>query len=147
MAEQRPVFGWVEKVLVTPGDLPIHAKLDTGADFSSLSAENVEEFDKDGVPWVRFSIKNRYGKKTKFEKEIKRMAVIKRHNGKNQRRAVIRLGICLGHSYMEEDVNIVDRSRFEYQMLIGRSYLAGLATIDPAVTYTTEPNCIVKSAP
>jgi hypothetical protein len=75
------------------------------------------------------------------EKQVRRTALIKRHGGKNQRRAVIRLGICLGSTYMEEDVNLTDRTHFDYQMLVGRSFLAGNAIIDPSLTYTTEPNC------
>ena len=51
------------------------------------------------------------------------------------------MAICLGSHYMETDVNLVDRSNFDYQMLIGRNFLAGNVLIDPASTYVAEPAC------
>ncbi len=140
-AQTKIVLGWAEKVKIYPTDTVIHAKLDTGSDYSSLNASDIEEFNKEKQKWVRFTLLNRYGHRVVLEREIKRFAMIKRHGTKNQRRAVIRLGICAGTTYMEEDVNLVDRSKFEYQMLVGRSFLAGVATIDPAVTFTSEPDC------
>jgi hypothetical protein len=38
-------------------------------------------------------------------------------------------------------VSLVDRKNFDYQMLLGRVYLAGNAIVDPSVTYTTDPAC------
>lgn len=140
-AQEKPLVGWVEKVRISPGGIVVHAKLDTGADYSSLNATDVEAFDKNGREMVRFSIRSRYGETVKIEKEVQRVAVIKRHSTKDQKRKVIRLGICLGATYMEADVNLVDRSKFDYQMLIGRNFLAGNAVVDPAITLTSEPSC------
>lgn len=140
-AQKKEHFGFVEKVLLYPDGLPLHAKLDTGADNSSLDASDVESFEKDGVEWVRFHIRNRYGQRINFEKEVRRVAMIKRHSKKHQRRKVIRVGVCLGSTYLETDVNLVDRTNFAYQMLLGRTFLAGNAVVDPALTYTTEPHC------
>jgi hypothetical protein len=141
LAQTKENFGWVEKVLLYPDGLPLQAKLDTGADNSSLDASDVESFEKNGVEWVRFQIRNRYGQKISFEKEVRRVAMIKRHSSKHQRRKVIRVGVCLGKTYLETDVNLVDRTNFAYQMLLGRTFLAGNAIVDPSLTYTTEPNC------
>jgi hypothetical protein len=138
--------GWVEKVKLVPGNLIIHAKLDTGADSSSIDAQDVEEFTRAGSEWVRFSIVNRYGDKITIENKIHRMALVKRHFGKTQRRKVIRIGICLGETYMQTDVTLINRKNFEYQMLLGRQFLAGNAVVDPAVTYTAEPGCEEKVA-
>lgn len=141
LAQTKQIIGWTEKVKIFPGDLVIHAKIDSGADTSSLHASEVHEIDKDGERWVRFDVINRYGKKTTIERPVHRIAVIKRHNGKFEKRQVIRLGICLGTVYLEADVTLVDRTNFDYQMLIGKSYLAGNSLIDPAISYTAEPHC------
>ena len=141
-AQEKEVLGWQEKARIFPGELVIHAKLDTGADFSSLDATDIVEFKKDDKQtFVRFTITNRYGKHETLERPLRRIALIKRAEGKTQKRAVVLLGICVGTSYMEEEVNLINRSKFSNQMLIGRSFLAGKAMIDPAVTYTVEPNC------
>ena len=144
-AEGRQTVGWVERVKLYPSNLVIIAKMDTGADSSSLDAQDLEEFDKEGKRWARFTLKNRYGKKSTIEAEVLRKALIKRENGKTSERAVIHVGLCLGETYMETDLNLVNRSHFEYQMLVGRNFLAGNVIIDPGQTYLTEPKC--KGAP
>ncbi len=146
-AQSKETVGWQEKVKIYPGNIVIQGKLDTGADFSSLNAANIEQFEKDNRKWARFEIANRYGNKITIEKPVLREALVKRHSGKPQKRMVIRLGICVGQHYMEADVNLVDRSQFETQMLIGRSYLAGNLIIDPSMTFTSEPNCKVGGKP
>lgn len=139
---EKEIVGWVEKVKLFPSNLIVQGKLDTGADYSSLSASKIEEFEKDGEPWVKFSVANRYGETREIVERIQRTALIKRHGGKSpQKRPVIRLSICLGQHYMQTDVNLVDRSNFDYQMLIGRNFLAGNVLIDPASTYMAEPAC------
>jgi hypothetical protein len=140
-AQNKQIFGWVEKVRLYPADIVIHAKIDSGADYSSLSASNIEKFERGSSKWVRFTIKNRYGHKAVIEKKIVRTARIKRHNADPVERYVIRLGLCMGETYMEEEVNLADRSQFDYQMLIGRSFLSGNVLIDPSSQFTIEPSC------
>ncbi|MEN8720357.1 MAG: RimK/LysX family protein, partial [Oceanococcaceae bacterium] len=50
-AETGPVepAGWVEKVRLLPGEIPLKAKLDTGAKTSSLHAEDISLFERDGA--------------------------------------------------------------------------------------------------
>lgn len=140
-AQEKEVVGYMEKVKVYPDGIVIHAKLDTGADYSSLNAEDITEFDKNGKKWVRFMVRNRFGEQVRLERPIKRVARIKQQDGGAQKREVIRLGICIGGAYMEEEVNLVNRSKFTSQMLVGRSFLAGTVIVDPSLTYTAEPSC------
>jgi hypothetical protein len=142
LAAEKTVVGWIEKVRLYPGNLLISAKLDTGADSSSLDADNLQIFTRDGKKWVRFDLEERrQGKKLTIERPLVRWAPIKRHNQAPQRRPVIKLGVCLGHIYRETEVNLVDRKNYQYPMLIGRKFMAGAVIIDPAAKYTVEPNC------
>ena len=141
VTESKQVVGWLEKVRVYPGTLIIHAKLDTGAKNSSLNASQITEFERNGEQWVRFKVTSRYGKTITCERKVQRVAKIKRHGAMPQIRFSVRLGICLGSSYKEAEVNLVNRSDFTYQMLIGRSFLKGNVIIDPSLKYTTKPNC------
>lgn len=140
-AQEKESVGWQEKVRIYPANIVVHCKIDTGADYSSLNASKIEQIQKDGKDWIRFEITNRYGNKATIERELVRTALIKRHGSKPDKRPVIRLGICIGTKYMEADVNLVNRSNFETQMLIGRSFLAGNIVVDPAMTFTVEPSC------
>lgn len=144
-AGNKQIVGWVEKVRVSPGNLVLEAKMDSGADNSSLGVPDVEEFKRDGEKWVRFELINEIGQKAVIERRLVRTAKIKRHIGPRQQRPVVRLGICVGNYYKEADVNLVDRSRFKYPLLIGRSFMADKLIIDPSVQFTLEPGCGEKT--
>jgi hypothetical protein len=101
----------------------------------------LEEFYRDGDKWVRFKLKNWKGRTENFEARIIRTATIKQHETDSVTRPVIHLGICLGNVYKEVEVNLQDRGKFNYQMLIGRSYLKNSFLVDASTTFTTEPSC------
>jgi len=128
-AQGKQVVGWLENARIYPGNLVIIAKLDTGAKNSSLNASNITEVERGGERWVRFKVTNRYGKIAVIERKVHRIVAIL-------------LGICLGNFYKEVEVNLADRSHFNYQMLIGRSFLHGNLIVDPSIKYTIEPKCI-----
>lgn len=139
--DDRQTFGWIEKAHIYPSDLELHAKLDTGADHCSLSADKIEAFERRGETWVRFEIRNKDGVKRTLEMQAQRIAKIKRIAGKSQKRYVVKLGICLGQKYSLVDINLADRTNFSYPLLIGRSFLSAQAMIDPSKTFMTEPKC------
>jgi hypothetical protein len=140
-AGEKKVVGWIEKVRLSPGNFVVHAKLDSGAEYCSLDAANLTEFDRNGQRWVRFDLSERDGKKITIERPLLRMATIKRHFAQSQKRPVIKLGVCLGNIYKETEVNLVDRAGFNYRMLIGRKFMEGAVIIDPSAKYTVEPEC------
>jgi hypothetical protein len=141
-AAQKKVVGWIEKVRIYPGNFLVHAKLDSGAEYSSLDAANFTEFTRDGKRWVRFDLEEkREGKRLTIERPLLRWAPIKRHNQKPQRRPVITLGVCLGNIYKETEVNLINRKNYQYRMLIGRKFMEGEVIIDPSAKYTVEPHC------
>lgn len=141
IANDKTIVGYVEKVKVYPGKLFFHAKLDTGARNSSINAENIEEYTNNGEDWVRFDVVNRNNKRITLEMPLVREAKIKRHFGKKQHRPVVKLGICLGSTFKEVDVSLVNRQGFLYELLIGRSYLKHDFLIDPSKSYTKSPSC------
>ena len=140
-AQGKQVVGWLEKARIYPGNLFVIAKLDTGSRNSSLNASNITEVERGGERWVRFKVTSRYGKTVTIERKVHRIVKIKDHDGTPQSRLAILLGICLGSFYKEVEVNLADRSHFNYQMLIGRSFLHGTVIVDPSVKFTTKPIC------
>lgn len=135
------VIGWLEEVVIHPEKMLFKAKMDTGAMHSSLNATNIERFVKDGNQWVRFTVTDRKDKKVTLERPIIRTAKVKMRSGKHQERPVVYLDICIGNSVKTAEVNLVDRKRFLYEFLIGRSFIKGTFAIDPDTKYTLIPDC------
>ena len=141
-AAAKDVVGWVENVTVYPGALEIKAKVDTGAKTSSLNCLCINPVERDGKKWVSFSVKNEDGDTIMLEKPIHRMARIKRHFGEKQIRYVVMLGVCMGDVYREAEVTLVDRTGFNYQMLIGRNFMEDDFLVDPSATFVNQPACL-----
>jgi len=139
----KEVVGWVEKVRVFPGDIIVKAKIDTGAKTSSINCSCITPIERNGEKWVRFSISNYKGEEKWLERKIIRTGKIKRHFGEKQERFVIKLGLCLGRVYKEADVNLIDRSGLNYELLIGRRFIEGTYLIDPGKTFLSKPSCRV----
>jgi hypothetical protein len=141
IAAEKQIVGWVETVSIYPGDVKIKAKVDTGAKNSSLNAKNLELFKRDGETWVRFNLRNFKKRRETYEAKVIRTAKIKQLGQEADSRLVIKLGICIGKIYKEVEVTLEDRTGFNYQMLIGRSFLKGSFIVDPGITFTINPNC------
>ena len=140
--EGKSIFGWIETVQIIPENVSLAAKIDTGADNSSLNATNIIEFMKEEEQWIRFSIQMKKNEAMTLERPLERYTRIKRKSGTSLKRAVVLLDLCIG-TLLKKDtpVNLADRTGFKYPMLIGRSFLKGSAIVDSALTLTQEPAC------
>lgn len=150
-AESTKPAGWVEKVRLEPHGIPLKAKLDTGAKTSSLHAENIERFSRDGQKWVRFEMTmedaNGDPQQLKLEKRRVRGVRIKEHEGEYDRRSVVEMSFCLGGERYSTEFTLVDRSRFIYPVLLGRRFLAGFAPVDASKTFTRTLACPEMTEP
>jgi len=141
----KTTVGWVENVRVYPGNLLVEARIDTGADTSSLHCDCITSFDRNGEKWVSFVVETSDGKPHLMERKVVRMVKIKRHFGEVQERMVVKLGVCVGKIYKETEVTVVDRSGLTYPMLVGRDFLERGFLVDPSVSHKTEPQCKVPN--
>ncbi len=135
------VAGWAETAQLLPSELVLAAKLDSGAENSSLNIERLRYFKRSGQRWVRFTVEGQSGRRVAFERQVLRKAAIKRHGEGSHIRPVVEIEICLGGTSKEVEVNLVDRSRFEYPLLIGRSFLAEDFLIDTSATDLQPLSC------
>ncbi len=136
------VAGWLESIILQPWNIKLRAKLDTGAKTSSLHAEDIERFERDGVEWVRFHTTDPDEKnplKT-VEAPLIRDVKIKRHKQKPQTRPVVEMTFCLDGQIYTSEFSLTDRSRFNYQVLLGRRVLQQGILVDPASTFTLKIN-------
>ncbi len=56
------IYGYLERAMLVEATLEMEAKLDTGADNSSLNATDIEFFKRQGKPWVRFKVEGDDGR-------------------------------------------------------------------------------------
>jgi hypothetical protein len=138
-AAEKSIVGWVEKALIRPGHVILNAKVDTGADNTSLDARNIRTFDRGGKKFVRFQVDNRRGDVITLEREQMGIEVVPRHDGRDQERPIVTMEICLGLQCRSTLVNLVDRSRFKFPLLVGRSFLLDRTIVDPLGKYLTRP--------
>jgi hypothetical protein len=143
----KQIAGWIEQAALMPSGIVLKAKLDTGAKNSSLDAKDMQFFTKDEQQHVHFKVKNKAGESVEIIEPVLRHIDIKRHFGRSQERPVIMLSICIGKVLKEVAVNLVDRSGFNYPLLIGRSYLSKDFLIDASLKYQLEPACAVTERP
>lgn len=138
---QKVILGWMEDVVVLPEDLKVRAKLDTGADTSSIHAEDIKIFKKNGEEWVRFKVSNREGKTKLVERRVWRTAKIKRKGKSPQLRPVVKLMVCIDRFNETVEFTLIDRSNFSSIALIGRNFLSGKILVDASSSYLSEPDC------
>jgi len=139
--------GWVEPVRITPGNVLVDGKLDTGATTSSIDCDCITPHERNGKKWVRFGIRGKNGKVVQLEREVVRKVKIKRHFGQQQERLVVKLGLCIADIYKEVEVTLVDRTGFSYPLLVGRNFLRGHVIVDSDAQGTTTPTCKVSASP
>lgn len=131
-----PIVGGVENLYIPPFEISFQARMDTGAETSSIDAQNIRPFERDGEKWVSFNITNRKnGQKHHFEKPIIRKTSIIR-TLKEEKRYVVHFAIKMGDEIIDTEFTLNDRSKFEYQILIGRNIISGRYLIDSSIENT-----------
>lgn len=138
-------IGWIEHVSIQPQKMLMKAKIDTGADNSSIHAEDIRITEKDGVELVKFTLRNKQGDTMQLEKPLLRYALIKRKGAEPLQRPVVEMDLCIGNAVKTVPVNLANRENFSYRMLIGRSYLKKGYVVDSNRQYIAGPACGDKS--
>lgn len=125
------VLGAVERVRLDPEGLVFDARIDTGAETSSMDARDLVEFERNGAPWVRFAVVDpAKGRPVLIERAISRRVRIKRHAAQSVLRPVVSLCVRIGRLEREREFTLADRTGFEFPVLIGRNFLRDLAVVD-----------------
>jgi len=136
-------FGWLEKVTLVNEGITVNAKLDTGANTASLDATHISyEKDQTGKTWINFETTCE-GKKLHLRypqvgtSKIKRLISRKdKSPHPHLQRPVIEMPICLGNQKKIIEVNLQNRKRFNYSLLLGRKAITQFeGIVNPAKTY------------
>ena len=132
-------IGAVESVHLRPPNQAFRARVDSGANTSSLDARDIEIFERDGDDYVRFIIAGKHfedGEAVELERPVSRFVqIIQSSSKKNERRAVVELQYRIGPIERVAEFTLADRERLTYPALIGRNILRDLFIIDVGETF------------
>lgn len=147
--QQDQIVGWVEKARIAGVEKEVKVKLDTGATTTSINAEILEQPDEETESggMIKFRFLDGEGNKEVFEHPIVRWVQIKSREGRDLRRPVVRMKLCIAGRWIEEEVNLADRDDFNYPVLVGRNMLKqGGLVVDSSRTFTADPSCSAQEA-
>lgn len=138
------ILGEVERVFVQETGMAFETRVDTGAESSSIDAQNMTLFERDGKQWVRFEVSNREGEKAEpktVEAKVVRIAQIKKGAADGmQERPVILARLKLGNYVAETELNLNDRSHLDYPLLLGRKFIKDIAVVDVSRKHVQTPS-------
>ncbi|MGL5290722.1 MAG: ATP-dependent zinc protease family protein [Vibrionaceae bacterium] len=133
------VLGWCEWVeLPELGILALKAKVDTGAKTSSLHAAQIQEFERDGETWVSFVTPCQANSAQKLRSCCAKLVdrrKIRSSNGQSSFRYVITTPIIVDSTMFSIEISLSQRDNMRFNMLLGRSALAGRFFVDPSRCY------------
>jgi len=131
--------GWREWVQLPDVGVPwIKAKLDTGAQTSSIHAYDVEAFDQGGTAWVRFGIRpwqRSEEDEARVELPVLDVRRVRSSSGHVDERFVVSMPLVLVGHRVEAEVTLSNRDSMGFRMLIGREALSRGFVVDSARSF------------
>lgn len=134
------VVGETEPIYIADPGLVYTARIDSGATTSSLHALNIQRFERNGQPWVRFDVSVPGRDETlTMEHEISRRArIIQSNTDDPERRIVVELPFMIGDHRDMAEFTLSDRSHLTYPVLVGRNILRDVMLVDVGQEFVTE---------
>jgi hypothetical protein len=128
-AEQKAMIGETAWIEVGGVSFTYLARIDTGARVTSIHATEVKIAGENSVPkknigkTITFKTMNRNGKVQQVTGVITKVSTVKNSQGTEQR-YVIELPLSWKDVNKKVEVNLRDRSKMTYKLLIGRNFLS-----------------------
>lgn len=133
------IAGWREWIALPGLGVPwLKAKLDTGARSSSLHASPIEEFERDGEPWVRFGVQPWQASEADTrlaERRVHDRRSVRSSSGHAEERIVILTDVVLLGRTILVEVTLTNRDEMGFRMLIGREALRQGFVVDSRRSY------------
>ncbi|EQB40541.1 hypothetical protein M947_01700 [Sulfurimonas hongkongensis] len=136
--KEKLVIGSVERVHVYPSNFVMEARIDTGAETSSIDAREITRFERDGKKWVRFTLVDREtGTSHVVERKVVRVVRISQSSLEKdyEKRVIVVLKITIGDKKELSEFTLTNREHMKYPMLIGRSALQDVMVVDVSEEY------------
>ncbi|CAN5387480.1 ATP-dependent zinc protease [soil metagenome] len=104
----------------------IKAKLDTGAQTSSIHAYDISVFERDGSDWVRFRVRpwqESNDDEVVVEAPLHDRRRVRSSSGHVQERLVVTMRVVLVGHEVDAEFTLTNRDQMGFRMLIGREAL------------------------
>ena len=134
-AKERITVGLVEEVVLLPWGVKLPARIDTGAAQTSLDARDM--VIKGDI--VDFKLPEKYGGLQLSLPIVARKTV--RSAEAREQRPVVMMEFCLGSKHIRTRVNLNDRSKVKYPLLVGRNALKKDFIVDCMKENCSPPIC------
>ncbi len=135
----KRTIGWREHATLPDLNIAvIEFKTDTGAKTSSLHALEIELYEQDHTPWVKFLSTERHNNKNQLiacQAPVVDMRSVTSSGGHTERRPVIKTRMRLGNIVQKIELTLSDRSEMRYKMLLGRRAMRKGLIVNPAATH------------
>lgn len=138
--DTKIIYGYVEKATLIDKNMTVSAKLDTGAKSASLSAIDIHEIERDGKPFLVFKVPDKTRVEEFIAEYVGKVHIKSRvgeHTPPNSKplpivRPVVKILIKIGDKSRFINVNLTNRKRFNYPLLLGRDAIIAFdGLIDP----------------
>lgn len=132
--EDHQIAGWREWVALPElGVSRIKAKMDTGARTSCIHAIASERFERDGKPWLRFTVQPQQDSDDTqvCEAPIIDERTVRDSGGHEQLRPVVLTSLTMGKRTWPVEMTITNRERMKFRMLVGRTAMENQLLIRP----------------
>lgn len=130
---EKVIFGRLEWLNIRGIDDRLKARIDTGATTSSLHAQDIVEFERDGKRWVRFKTLGESEQPSELEMPVARYIRVRQASSSQlERRPVVELPVNLGRVEQVAEFSLTDRKDMLYPALLGRAFFMDIAVVDVA---------------
>ncbi|MGL5813631.1 MAG: ATP-dependent zinc protease family protein [Aeromonas sp.] len=131
------LVGEAEWIWVDAANDAFQARVDTGATTSSISAQEITIFERNGKNWVRFFLSHQeMDDKIQIEAPLVRHVRVRQASADDlDRRPVVRLAVRIGDMTEKAEFTLKDRSDMTFPVLLGREFLKDIAVVDVAREY------------
>ena len=131
----RTLVGWRERVALPDLGLPaLRAKIDTGARSSALHVDAQWRTVEAGAPWVGFRLTTRRDV-VELQAAVHDEREVVDSGGHRSVRVFLRTRLALAGVERLVEINLADRRGMRFPMLVGRTALSGLFTVDPSRSF------------
>lgn len=144
-ADGKLILGEEEWMYIKAINHNVKARIDTGATTSSISAIDIEMFERDGKDWVKFKLAHGDSMTKEFESPVARIVTIRQSSTEERTdRPVIEAWVQMGDLKTRTEFTLNDRTHMTFPVLLGRTFFRDIAVVDVSKKFVQPKVKLVK---